>query len=188
MEDISLNVLDIAENSVRAKATLIGIKIHENRQEDYLSISISDNGCGMSSEQVNAVTDPFYTTRTTRKVGLGVPFFKMAAEMSGGSFRINSVLNEGTAVRADFGLSHVDRMPLGDMPATMVTLIQCNPEIDFLYTHQLDEEDFVLDTREIREILEGVPLNEPKVAIFLKSYLDEQISRLYQDNPDISPT
>ncbi len=178
MEELSLNVLDVAENSVRAGATLIEIEIAEARAEETLTIIIKDNGCGMDEKQVASVINPFYTTRTTRKVGLGVPFFKMAAEMTGGSFLINSKPGEGTNVKAVFGLNHIDRMPLGDINSTIITLIQCNPEIDFIYRYKIDENSFVADTRQIKEILEGVPLSEPRVLNFIRGYLTENTGLL----------
>ena len=117
MPEISLNVLDVAENSVRAKASHVLIDVSASTAEDRLTIVIEDDGCGMTEEQVNRVIDPFFTTRTTRRVGLGVPFYKMAAELSGGSFSIKSQPGVGTTTTAVFVLSSVDRMPLGDMPA-----------------------------------------------------------------------
>lgn len=173
MTEISLNVLDIANNSIRANASLIEIKIQIQRDLDALTITITDNGCGMTEEQVRKVEDPFFTTRTTRKIGLGVPFFKMAALSTGGSFQIASTPGVGTTVTAVFGLSHIDRMPLGDMNSTMHTLITLNTQIDFLYTYIFDEKEFVLDTREFREILNDVPLNSPEVSTYIKEYLKE---------------
>ena len=148
MQEISLNILDLAQNSISAKATLIEISVSEKPDDDTLTVTITDNGCGMSQQQLKAVTDPFYTTRTTRKVGLGVPFFKMAAEMSGGSFGIDSKIGAGTCVRGVFGLSNIDRMPLGDINGTIAALIYCNPEIDFVYTRARGDKSFTLDTRE----------------------------------------
>ncbi|MEG1501048.1 MAG: ATP-binding protein, partial [Clostridiales bacterium] len=163
MLELSLNILDIAQNSVRAEASLIEISIEENHDSDTLSIMIKDDGYGMDEKQAASVIDPFFTTRTTRAVGLGVPFFKMAAELSGGSFDIKSQKGQGTEVKAVFGLNHIDRMPLGDMTSTVVSLIQCNPNIDFVYTYQLNDKSFVADTRQFREVLEGIPLNSPQV-------------------------
>lgn len=173
MTEISLNVLDIANNSIRANANLIEIKIQIKRDLDTLKIIIADNGCGMTEEQIRQVEDPFFTTRTTRKVGLGVPFFKMAALSTGGSFQIKSNPGTGTTVTAEFGLSHIDRMPLGDMNSTMLTLITLNPQIDFLYTYDFDDKDFTLDTREFRKILGDIPLNSSEVAAYIKEYLAE---------------
>ena len=161
MPEIALNVLDIAQNSVRAEASLIQISVDVDEAADTLTITIEDNGCGMTKEQVSHVTDPFFTTRTTRKIGLGVPFFKMAAESTGGSFAIQSEPGTGTKVTAVFGLSHIDRMPLGDMNGTIYTLITFN------------KRSFKLDTREFKDILEGVPLNNPEVAEYIRQFLNE---------------
>ncbi len=173
MTEISLNVLDIANNSIRANASLIEIRIQIKRDSDTLIITIVDNGCGMTEEQIRQVEDPFFTTRTTRKVGLGVPFFKMAALSTGGSFQIESTPGIGTTVVAAFGLSHIDRMPLGDMNSTMLTLITLNTQIDFLYTYAFDDKEFTLDTREFRSILSDIPLNSPEVSAYIKEYLTE---------------
>lgn len=128
MTEISLNVLDVSENSTRAGASLVTILVTADTVHDNLTIVIADDGCGMTAEQVAHVTDPFFTTRTTRKVGLGIPFFKYAAESTGGSFLIESEPGKGTTVTAVFGLSHIDRMPLGDMNATIHNLIVYHPD------------------------------------------------------------
>ena len=141
--------------------------------KDQLTIVIRDDGCGMTAEQVSRVTDPFYTSRTTRKVGLGVPFFKYAAESTGGSFAIESQPGAGTTVTAVFGLSHIDRMPLGDINGTIHTLIVYHPDTDFLYTYRYDGREFSLDTREFRQILEGVPFDTPEVSAYILEYLTE---------------
>ncbi|MBO6055271.1 MAG: ATP-binding protein [Oscillospiraceae bacterium] len=176
MPELSLNILDVAKNSVRAGASLINISVRADRAKDTLAIVISDNGCGMTEEQVQRVTDPFFTTRSTRKVGLGVPFFKMAAELTGGSFQIRSELGKGTSTEAVFGLSSIDRMPLGDFSGTITTLIQASPEIDFLVEYAVDENEFALDTRELREILGDVPLNEPEILQYIAGFLEENMS------------
>ncbi len=173
MTEIALNVHDVAENSVRAKASLVEISVLVSEAEDTLTIIIKDNGCGMSAEQVAHVTDPFFTTRTTRSVGLGVPFFKMAAMCTGGSFNIDSTLGVGTVVTAVFGLSSIDRMPLGDINCTIHSLITFNAEIDFIYTYRFNNREFILDTREFREILGDVPLNSREVSEYIKEFLEE---------------
>ena len=173
MTELSLNVLDIANNSIRAGADLIEIKVRIQRDQDILKIIIADNGCGMTEEQLKKVEDPFFTTRTTRRIGLGVPFFKMAALSTGGNFQILSIPGQGTTVTATFGLAHIDRMPLGDMNSTIYTLITLNTHIDFLYTYVFDGKQFTLDTREFREILNNIPLNSPEVSVFLKEFLEE---------------
>jgi hypothetical protein len=173
MPEISLNVLDVAENSTKAGAALVEISVDINVKENCLTIVIKDNGCGMTEEQLSHVTDPFFTTRTTRKVGLGVPFFKEAAEDTGGSFEIRSKKNVGTTVRAVFVLDSIDRMPLGDMPQTMHDLIVYHPGTDFLYTYRYNDRSFVLDTREFREIIGDVPFNTPEISSYIMDYLKE---------------
>ncbi len=178
LPEISLNILDVTENSIRAEASLIIIEVVADTKEDTLSVLIQDNGCGMDDEQVKQVIDPFYTTRTTRKVGLGVPFLKQEAEDTGGSFEIVSHKGEGTSVKAVFGLSHIDRMPLGDINTTMYQLIVFNDSIDFRYRYAYDEREFTLDTREIREVLGGLPMNNPDVSQFIREYLEENTAEV----------
>ena len=173
MPEISLNILDVAENSVRAGADLIRITVSVKPEDDTLTVVIADDGCGMTQEQERQVTDPFYTTRTTRRVGLGVPFFKQAAEGTGGSYRIESEKGKGTTVTAVFGLSHIDRMPLGDISSTIHTLILYHPETDFVYTYQVDGNGFTLDTRELKEILGDVPFTEPEISQYILDFLIE---------------
>lgn len=183
MRELALNVMDITQNSISAGATLIRITVEESASKDRLSIAVEDDGCGMTEEQVRSVIDPFYTTRTTRKVGLGVPLFKMEAEMTGGSFRIDSEKGKGTKLLAEFVPSHVDMTPLGNITDTIFLLITCNPELDFVYRRVKEEAEFVLDTRELRKILgEDAPLNAPEVAQWLKGYLEEQTELLEGGN------
>lgn len=179
MKELSLNILDIVQNSISAGASLIQILIDEDTAGQMLTIQILDNGHGMSNEQIEQVTDPFFTTRTTRKVGMGVPLFKMAAEMSEGNFSITSVLNEGTTIAASFGLVHVDRMPLGDICATISLLIRLNPTLDFVYRRSVDDQSFTLDTREVREALgDDVPLDTNDVLAWIEGYILENTSEL----------
>jgi anti-sigma regulatory factor (Ser/Thr protein kinase) len=174
MTEISLNILDVAENSVRADASLIEISVAASFTDDTLSVIIKDDGCGMSAEQVQHVIDPFFTTRKTRKVGLGVPFFKDSAEDTGGSFAIDSQPGVGTTVKALYTLSSIDRMPLGDMTSTIHTLVVYNQHIDFVYTYTVDERSFTLDTREFREVLgSDVTFDMPDVSAYIKDYLQE---------------
>ncbi|MEA5011316.1 MAG: ATP-binding protein [Angelakisella sp.] len=184
MQELSLNVLDIAQNSVRAQASLICIKVEEDPDMDRLAITIEDNGCGMTEEQAARVQDPFFTTRTTRKVGLGVPFFKMAAELTGGGLTIQSQPGKGTTVLATFGLSHIDRMPLGDISGTVAALIQCNPDIDFVYTRRIGQRSVTADTREFRKILGDIPLDTPEVSLFIREFLDENTAALAAESID----
>ena len=176
MKELSLNILDITENSVKAGATLTEISITESGNK--LIISIKDDGCGMSEDIVRSVVDPFYTTRTTRKVGMGVPLFKMAAEQTGGKLEIVSDTGEdhGTTVTAYFYKDHLDFTPLGDVISTVITLIQGHPDTDFLFTHLIDDKEIRLDTRELRAVLEGVPLNTYDVLEWIRGYLEEQYS------------
>ena len=176
MKELSLNILDITENSVKAGATLTEISITESGNK--LIISIKDDGCGMSEDIVRSVVDPFYTTRTTRKVGMGVPLFKMAAEQTGGKLEIVSDTgeNHGTTVTAYFYKDHLDFTPLGDVISTVTTLIQGHPDTDFLFTHLIDDKEIRLDTRELRAVLEGVPLNTYDVLEWIRGYLEEQYS------------
>lgn len=173
MTEISLNILDIAENSVQAGASLIDIRIAVDTAADRLAIVIKDNGSGMTQEQLNQVTDPFFTSRTTRNVGLGVPFFKYAAESTGGSFGIVSRCQEGTEVKAEFILSHIDRMPMGDISSTIHNLIVYHPETDFVYCYSYNGNTFTLDTQEFKNILGGIPFHTPEVSAYIKAYLDE---------------
>jgi len=182
VKELSLNILDITENSVKAGATLTSILLDED--DDQLVLSIVDNGSGMSEEILKGVTDPFYTTRTTRKVGMGLPLLKLAAEQTGGSMSVESVsvdddpVNHGTKVRAVFNKNNIDFTPLGDVVLTITTLIQGHPDTDFLFRHDIrtreKEVQVELDTREVREILEGVPLNEYEVISWIGDYLNEQ--------------
>lgn len=179
MRELSLNVMDVAQNSVRAEASLVTITVEESDKNDSLSISIEDNGCGMTEKQVSQVIDPFFTTRTTRKVGLGVPLFKLSAEQTGGSFEIRSKLGEGTVTTARYVKSHVDMTPLGDINSTVEILIRCNPQIDFVFTRTNDNGSFTLDTRELRAVLEGVSLDTPDVTEWIRQYLEEQTQILF---------
>ncbi|NLM61992.1 MAG: ATP-binding protein [Clostridiales bacterium] len=173
MEDLSLHVLDIAQNSLRAGAKVISIEIRRLPGKDLLEIEVEDDGCGMDRDLLSKVTDPFFTTRKTRSVGLGLPLFKMAAEMTGGSFDISSTPGKGTRVKASFGFTHIDRPPLGSMSETIVTLIQGNPDVRIRYREVTENASFEFDTQEISQILQGVPLNEPEVLQWIKDHIDQ---------------
>ncbi len=173
MQELSMNVLDIAENSVSAGASVVNITLDFNTEKSTLLLTIEDNGKGIPMEMLENITDPFVTSRTTRKVGLGLPFLKMAAELTGGSMQITSKVGEGTKVSAVFTTGHIDLAPIGDMASTIATLIQCNPEMDFVYTVKCDEESFCADTREIKVVLDGVSTQSPEVALWLREYLHE---------------
>lgn len=173
MQELSMNVLDIAQNSVKACATLIRITVDIDDAHDRLTLSVADNGSGMDEETVRRVTDPFYTTRTSRDVGLGLPFLQMAAQMTGGQLDIDSTVGAGTAVTATFTLGHIDLMPLGDMSGTVAVLMQCNPDIDFIYLLRRGPLEFSADSREFKAILDGVPISTPQVALFIQEYIEE---------------
>ena len=179
MRELSLNVMDIAQNSIAAAATQIQMEVVERTDAHTLTIGIYDNGCGMTDEQVKSVLDPFYTTRTTRKVGMGVPLFKMAAEQTGGTLTVSSKVGIGTNIKAVFHTDSVDFTPLGDMASTVTTLVSMNTEIQFLYRHKVDKKEFVFDTAEIREILGDVPLSEPAVMQWMREFIEENTKALY---------
>ena len=178
MKDLSLNLLDIAENSVKAGASLTQLLITE--QDGVLTFRVVDDGCGMTEEVLRGVTDPFYTTRTTRKVGLGLPLLRMAAEQTGGSMEVASRHkdthpdNHGTEVTAVFHTDHIDCPPVGDLTATVTTLIQGHPDTDFHFVHTMGEKQVELDTRQLREILGEVSLAEYEVLQWISGYLSDQ--------------
>lgn len=173
LTELSLHVLDIAENSVKAQAKNVGIEIIIKEAENLLKIIIRDDGTGMDEETLKNVINPFYTTRKTRKVGLGVPFFREAALQTEGDFNITSKLGVGTTVTACFTLNHLDRMPLGDISATIHTLVVYHPELDFRYRYVFNDAEFVLDTKEFKDILGDVSFKEPEISAYIKAFLDE---------------
>lgn len=179
MKELSLNMLDIAENSVKAGAALTQLLVQE--EAGVLTMEIRDDGCGMDEETVQRVTDPFYTTRTTRPVGMGLPLLKLEAEQTGGSLTVVSrpaavhPENHGTVVTAVFHTGHIDCVPLGDVISTVVTLIQGHPDTDFLFRHVRQGRPAVeLDTREMRQVLENVPLDSFPVLQWIQDCLREQ--------------
>ena len=183
MKELSLNVLDIAMNSVKAKATLICIYITED--EELLKMEIIDNGCGMTAEFLRGVIDPFCTTRTTRKVGLGIPLLKLAAEQTGGEVVIISKHESeypeehGTHVAATFYKKHIDFTPMGDIISTVTTLIQGSPTINFEFLHKSNTFYVSLDTREVREVLgPEIPLSEPEILLWIADNLSEQYTNI----------
>lgn len=151
MEDLSLHILDIAENSIAAGAKKIEIKIMEERKKDLLTIEITDDGKGMDEKALKNVLDPFFTTRNTRRVGLGLPLLAQSAEESGGSIEIESRPGQKTTVKATFGYSHIDRKPLGDVYESLKVLIAANPDIDFIFEYQEEGVNYRLDTKEIKQ-------------------------------------
>ena len=180
MRELSLNILDVAQNSISAGASLITVEVNESLIDHTLLIGIYDNGKGMSEEQVKSVIDPFFTTRTTRKVGMGIPLFKMAAEQTGGRLEIRSELGVGTEVRAYFKTDSVDFTPLGDVAGTIQMLITMNTDRDFLYKHSVDGKEFVADTREIKGILGDVPLDTYEISQWILEFIKENTEVLYK--------
>lgn len=180
MEDLSLHVLDIAENSINAGAKTIGITIKEDTHTDMVTLEIKDDGRGMDEVTLAKARSPFYTTRTTRKIGLGLAFLEEAARAAGGTMDIESAPGRGTSVRATFRMSHIDRKPLGSMAETIVALIAGHGDIDFTYRHLKDGQAVSVDIREIREKLGGAPVDSPEVLSFLRKYLDQEEKILSQ--------
>lgn len=176
MRELSMHILDLTQNSIVAGASRIEISVELDTGADMLKISISDNGKGMSPDFLKTVRDPFTTTRTTRKVGLGIPMMMESAQMCGGDLDLRSKVGEGTQLSATFRMSHIDRAPLGDIPGTLTVLIAANPEISFKYTQKVDDKEFVLDTDELKAQLDDVPINELSVLKWISEYIKESTS------------
>ena len=179
MRELADNILDIAQNSISAKASLVEIDIKVCHQENSVSISFKDDGCGMSEEMVKTVAEPFTTTRKTRKVGLGLPLLKMTALMTGGDFAIASSIGKGTTVDVSFGLDHIDRPPMGDVPGALFTLVLMNPQIDFLFVYDYDGQNFTFDTRVIKETIAPIPMDNPEISAWIKDCLYQEITELH---------
>lgn len=178
MQDISLHLLDLVQNSIAAGATRVEISIREFPEEECMWLRIQDNGKGMDEQQLNRVSDPFYTTRTSRKVGLGIPLFRASAEATGGYLKITSHRNEGTTLLAKFHTNHIDCLPLGKMEESMVALIFLNPEVNFKYCHEQSGKQFHFDTIEVREVLGPVSITEPSVVDWIKEYIRKGLEEL----------
>jgi Histidine kinase-, DNA gyrase B-, and HSP90-like ATPase len=175
MEDISSHIMDIVMNSVTAGAQHIAIAVKKDPRTFVMSLTISDDGSGMDAEMARKVQDPFFSTKTGRKVGLGIPLLKGTAETTGGSFALMSAKGVGTKIVATFDSRHPDLPPLGNIRDTFFVLIVSHPEIDFDLHYSVDGKDFILDTAEWRNELDGVPFNHPEVIGFLSKYLDEHL-------------
>lgn len=175
-----MHILDIVKNSTKAGASLVEVEIDESEKKNVLEITISDNGCGMDEDFLKNVTDPFKTTRTTRKVGMGLSLFKAAAELTGGQFEIKSKLGEGTTVKAVFMRDSIDRQPLGDMASTMMTLISGNSETEFIYKHSFEENVFEFSTVQVKEILGPVSIDSPEVLAWINGYISDGLKELYE--------
>ena len=181
MEEISLHLLDVCQNSLKANATLIQILVTEDPTSDILSIDLIDDGDGMSSEIVQRVSDPFYTTRTTRKVGLGISFFKMSAEATNGHFIIESQEGVGTKIHATFHKNHIDCIPMGEIEDTLIILALNDQATDIYYHHAIGKVQFEFDTRAIKDILKDTPFTEPGVIEWMKEYIKEGMNNIHKE-------
>lgn len=178
MRELSMHIMDIVENSISADACLIQIIIRESFKNNLLEIEIIDNGAGMDKSLLESVEDPFTTTRTTRKVGLGIPLFKAAVERCDGNFRIESKPNKGTKIIASFCHNHIDRAPMGELVDTIIALIAGNKNIDFIYHHITDEGEYLLNTRELKEVLLGIDINNIKVLEWIRKNINEGLEQI----------
>ncbi|WP_218915133.1 ATP-binding protein [Caldanaerobius polysaccharolyticus] len=174
-----MHIMDLVQNSIKAGAHFIKVTVVEDPIRDLLIVQVDDDGCGMDGKMLENVFDPFYTTRATRKVGLGLPLFREAARRCGGDVTIKSEPGRGASVKGVFKWSHIDRAPLGDMAGTFAALIAANPQVDFLYVHRYDDRTFELDTRKLRKKLGEVPLDDFAVIKWINGYLREGMSNLY---------
>lgn len=179
MRDISLHIMDIAQNSITAGASAVDMSISSDEDGDTLQVRISDNGKGMREDDLDSVTDPFYTTRTTRRVGLGVPLLKASAERAGGSFSIGSVLGKGTAVCASFRISNIDRIPLGNVAQTVAQLAAATAEVDFRLELASRKGRFLFDTVDIRKKIEGIPINDFAVVKWMEEFIQEGVDTIF---------
>lgn len=178
MQDLSLHILDIVENSLAAGARRVDIRIEEDRGTDRMSVQITDDGRGMDEEMARKALDPFFTTKTVRRVGLGLPLLAEACRMAGGELTLESCPGKGTTVRAVFQHSHIDRKPLGPMADTLLTLLIGHPEVELTYDHRKDGKAFSLDTREIKSDLGDIPLNAPEVVPALRAFIQKGLDEL----------
>ena len=181
MRELSLHIIDVIENGITAGADLITLKISEDRKNNLLTIVITDNGSGIHENILEAVMDPFFTTKTTRRVGLGLSLFREASKRCNGEFKIRSREGEGTKISASFQLDHIDMVPVGDMARSLSCLIMGNPEVDFLYFHEVDGQSFNIDTRHIREELDGVPLNNIEVINYIDKTISESLEKIIHE-------
>ena len=180
MRDLSLHLLDLAQNSITAGASLVTIRLTLG-EDRMLTMELTDNGKGMSPELLSRVTSPFATTRTTRKVGLGIPMMKENAEKAGGTFSLESEEGKGTTLKCSMDTGNIDCLPLGDLSGTLLSLMLTNPLFpDFLFEGKSPKGEGNFDTREVRQALgSDIPFNEPSVAAWLKEALDEEINSIF---------
>ena len=181
MNELSLHILDIVQNSLKANAKLVEIIINEQDIEDSYTIIIKDDGHGMDEKTLTEVSDPFFTTRTTRKVGMGTSLFKMAAELCEGTFTIESTVDVGTVVTASFVKSHIDRAPLGAIDETVTILMLNDNDIDIYYKHIVNEQEYVFDTRVVRQVLDGIPFTDYNVIEWVKNNIKDGIISITEE-------
>ena len=178
MLELSLHILDIAENSTRAGARHVDIHLKEDPSHDLLTLEIADDGAGMDKETLAKALDPFYTTKKVRRVGLGLPMLVQAAESAGGELILSSEPGKGTRLKVTFGLRHLDRQPLGDIAGSLVTLIAGNPDIDFTYCHERQDKIYLLSTEEIKKEIEDVPINHVEILKYIRSHIAEGMKEI----------
>lgn len=193
MKEIALHLLDLAENSISAGASAVEIAVDEDLAADRLQVAVKDNGKGMDPEIARQLGNPFYTTRTTRKVGLGVPLLQASAESCNGALTVDSIPGIGTRVQADFQNSHIDRMPLGDFPGTALSLLIAHPEVSWRFVYRrravgaLQSEEFIFDDAPVKEILDGVPLCDPDILAYLRQTLQDGVLAITSPDQLSSP-
>lgn len=184
MRELALHILDILQNAIEAGATRINLTVEEDSARDHMGITVEDNGRGMAPDVVASVLDPFVTTRHTRHVGLGLPLLAAAAERAGGGVRVRSTPGEGTVVTAVFSLRHWDRVPLGDLPSTLLAMLLGQERVELVYVHRVDGREFRLDTAELGLALgDEIPFSHPRVRAWLREYLEEGIASLKRQWP-----
>jgi hypothetical protein len=178
MKDLSLHIMDIIQNSIRAKANRIEVNVIEDTDKDIYRLVFTDNGCGMSDATMVKIVDPFFTTRRVRKVGLGLPLLKQNAEKAGGGLLLESTMGEGTIVQATFSHKHIDRPALGDIAGAIILTASSHPLIQFIYKHNKNGKEFVFDTNVINDTLDGVSLHEPEIIAFLREMITENLKAI----------
>jgi hypothetical protein len=178
MRELSLHVLDIVQNSITAKATQIEILVAEDVESDHLIIEITDNGTGMDEQTLNTVADPFFTTRNTRKVGMGISLFRQAAERCNGSLTIHSQLNKGTTLKVIMRITHIDKQPMGDIAGVISLMVSANPAIDFIYQHKTGKGSYLFNSKEIKQVLEDIPITDLKVVKFIREMIQDQLNEI----------
>ncbi|SMO74983.1 Histidine kinase-, DNA gyrase B-, and HSP90-like ATPase [Saccharicrinis carchari] len=178
MRDISMHLLDIVGNSVRAGAALVEVSVIENTNEDTMVLIVKDNGCGMDKETIAKAMDPFFTSRTTRKVGMGIPLLQQNAQLTGGNVLIESQPGNGTLLTATFIRSHIDRPPMGDLPGTLSLMVAGNPNVDFCFTYRINEQEYIFNSRSVKSVLDGVEISQAPVIKFIKEMINENLTEI----------